>query len=286
MPAMNNEPIVSALPVPARGPLPRRDVRFLIAFGVPLAFLVACSSGQMSPGTGGAAGGATTGTGGAGAKGGGAGGGGRSGSGGGGMAGKPGTGGSSSGGVGGAASGGVGGGSGGAAGGSAGAGGGASGGAGGAASGGVGGAASGGVGGGTAGAAGGAGGAGGSVGGSTCATAVSGATCTSEGLTCGGSCTDMCQFCNLLRCVSGHWQQLESAPAPCFSCGDGKCQTLSQYCKTTEGGPVGSTPSHVCVAIPTACQSTRTCACLAQNSVSGTCTMGSAGELMTLLQVP
>jgi hypothetical protein len=283
---MNSEPIVSALPVPAPGPLPRRDVRFLIAFGVPLAFLVACGSGQMSPGTGGAAGGTTTGTGGAGAKGGGAGGGGHSGSGGGGMAGKPGTGGSSSGGVGGAASGGVGGGSGGAAGGSAGAGGGASGGAGGAASGGVGGAASGGVGGGAAGAAGGAGGAGGSVGGSTCATAVSGATCTSEGLTCGGSCTDMCQFCNLLRCVSGHWQQLESAPAPCFSCGDGKCQTLSQYCKTTEGGPVGSTPSHVCVAIPTACQSTRTCACLAQNSVSGTCTMGSAGELMTLLQVP
>gem|GEM_PF-6435063 len=86
--------------------------------------------------------------------------------------------------------------------------------------------------------------------------------------------------------MGGRWQGVESAPAPCFSCGTGRCQTMTQYCKTTEGGAVGNPPSHVCVAIPTACSSTRTCACLAQNGVPGTCTVGSSGELMTLLQVP
>jgi len=105
-------------------------------------------------------------------------------------------------------------------------------------------------------------------------------------MTCGGNCTDVCQFCNLLRCTGGHWQMLESAPAPCFSCGDGKCQTMQQYCKTVEGGAAGNPPSHTCLAIPTACLSTRTCACLAQNSVTGACSVGSNGELMTLLQVP
>jgi hypothetical protein len=120
----------------------------------------------------------------------------------------------------------------------------------------------------------------------SCATAISGAACTSEGMTCGGPCTDICQFCNLLRCTGGHWQGIEAAPAPCFTCGTGKCQTLKQYCNTTQGGPVGAQPSYACLELPTACLSTRTCTCLAQNSVPGQCTMSSNGELMTLLQAP
>ena len=64
--------------------------------------------------------------------------------------------------------------------------------------------------------AGGAGGVGGAGGGASCATAASGAACTSEGMTCGGPCTDICQFCNLLTCTGGHWQAMEAAPAPCF----------------------------------------------------------------------
>jgi len=246
--------------------------------GVPLLLLAACGSGQTTGGTGGSG---MTGTGGVGGKGSGGAGavGGGGGVGGSGAAGKGGTGGSSTGGVGGGGTAGAGGrnGSGGAGGGTAGAGGrDGSGGAGGGAAGGGG--AGGGAGGGTAGA--------GGAGGSSCATATSGATCTSEGMTCGGPCTDICQFCNLLRCTSGHWQAMEAAPAPCFMCGDSKCQTMTQYCKTTEGGVAGSSPSHACVAIPAACQTTRTCACLSQNSVTGMCTMGSNGELMTLLQVP
>ena len=216
--------------------------------GVPLLLLAACGSGQTTGGTGGSG---MTGTGGVGGKGSGGAGavGGGGGVGGSGAAGKGGTGGSSTGGVGGGGTAGAGGRNG-----------------------------SGGAGGGTAGA--------GGAGGSSCATATSGATCTSEGMTCGGPCTDICQFCNLLRCTSGHWQAMEAAPAPCFMCGDSKCQTMTQYCKTTEGGVAGSSPSHACVAIPAACQTTRTCACLSQNSVTGMCTMGSNGELMTLLQVP
>ena len=79
---------------------------------------------------------------------------------------------------------------------------------------------------------------------------------------------------------------LESAPAPCFTCGDGKCQTMKQYCRTTEGGAVGSVPTHTCLDLPTDCLSMRTCACLASHATPGQCTMGSNGELMTLLQAP
>lgn len=206
---MNTERLVSAWSARTTRLLARRDLRFLIAVGAPLVFLVACGSGLTPSGTGGAGGSGTGGTGAvAGTSGGGTGGGGLG------------------------------------------------------------------------------GGGGGAGGGSTCATATDGATCTSEGATCGGPCTDICQYCNLLRCTSGHWQAIESAPAPCFVCGDGKCQTMMQYCNTTEGGPVGNPPSHGCVDIPAACLSTRTCACLSQNSVTGMCTMGSNGELMTLLQAP
>jgi len=269
---MTRKPFFSTSPVPPMRSGPRRELPFSIALGVPLLLLVACGSGQTISGTGGAAGSTTAGTGGMGSGGsgavggkgsggsGGVGPGGNSGSGGkGGKSGAGGKGGSSSGAGGG---GGAGAGSGGAGGGSGG-------------SGGV-------AGGGGAGGA----GAGGAGGGSSCAGATSGATCDSEGATCGGPCTDICQFCNLLRCTGGHWQAMEAFPAPCFTCGDGKCQTMNQYCRTTEGGPSGSTPGHSCIAIPTECLSTRTCACFAQNAVPGTCTMGSNGELMTLVQVP
>jgi len=219
---------------------------------VPLAF-AGCGGGQTTSGTGGStsglggAAGATAGSGGAGGKG--------AGGAGGGPAGNSGAGGDAA-----AGKGGAGGASGGAAGGAGGAGGHAG--------------------------AGGLGGGGGAGGASSCALATSGAACTSEGMTCGGPCTDICKFCNLLRCTGGHWQALEAEPAPCFSCGDGKCQTLKQYCHTTQGGAAGSPPRPVCMDIPEECLSTRTCACLSQNHVGGQCTMGSNGELMTLVQVP
>ncbi len=56
--------------------------------------------------------------------------------------------------------------------------------------------------------------------------------CAVEGQSCGGeSCTDPCQFCNVLMCTGGKWQQLEAFPDPnCNDTGTGVC-----------GGLVGAT---------------------------------------------
>jgi len=52
-------------------------------------------------------------------------------------------------------------------------------------------------------------------GGSSCASAVEGASCSMEGQSCGGPCSDPCQFCNILRCSGGRWTRLEIFPRPC-----------------------------------------------------------------------
>lgn len=52
-------------------------------------------------------------------------------------------------------------------------------------------------------------------GGSSCATAAEGAACSMEGQSCGGPCSDPCQFCNILRCSTGRWTRLEIFPMPC-----------------------------------------------------------------------
>ncbi|MEO8877113.1 MAG: hypothetical protein ABI461_16085 [Polyangiaceae bacterium] len=40
--------------------------------------------------------------------------------------------------------------------------------------------------------------------------------CNVEGLSCGGeNCTNPCNFCNILQCEQGVWQNLEAFPAPC-----------------------------------------------------------------------
>ena len=129
---------------------------------------------------------------------------------------------------------------------------------------------------------GGASGGGGGGGNSTCATATENAACTVDGATCGGPCTDVCQFCNLLRCMSGRWQRMESAPAPCFMCGpDLRCQGFAQYCAVTTGGALGSGSSYRCTALPAACTTTPTCACLQTQGVatSANCTMAAQGAV-------
>jgi hypothetical protein len=49
-----------------------------------------------------------------------------------------------------------------------------------------------------------------------CASAVAGNACSPEGASC-GSCTDPCQFCNLLQCQGAKWQAVEAFPDP--NCG-------------------------------------------------------------------
>jgi hypothetical protein len=147
-----------------------------------------------------------------------------------------------------------------------------------------------GAGGGAAGAGGGAAGRGGAGGGNAaCASAVLDATCTTPELVCGGeSCTNACQFCNLLRCTSGRWQRMEAFPAPCFACGAAglRCQTNAEYCNIVVGGIPTSQPTYACVAVPASCRPTPTCSCLLQQNVPGSCTQASAGELTMTLAAP
>ncbi len=106
---------------------------------------------------------------------------------------------------------------------------------------------------------------------------------------CGGeSCTNACQFCNILRCTSGRWQRMESFPAPCFACGTSglRCQTNAEYCSSFIGGVPGSQPSYGCVAVPAACRPTPTCSCLQGQNIAGTCTQAGAGELLISLAAP
>src|SRR5262249_38293560 len=112
-----------------------------------------------------------------------------------------------------------------------------------------------------------------------------GAACASDGVTCGGPCSDVCSFCNILLCQSGRWANIETFPTPCFTCGpSGKCQTSKQYCNVTIGGVPGSQPSYRCTALPNSCLATPTCACL--STVPGTCQESGSGQITVTLAAP
>lgn len=98
-----------------------------------------------------------------------------------------------------------------------------------------------------------------------CAEAIDEGPCSDEGASCGGPCTDECQFCNLLRCSGGQWQRLEAFPAPCVECGDAlDCNTLDSYCHVVDGA------TYSCESYPAACSDDHTCACL-EAQVEGVC---------------
>jgi hypothetical protein len=136
------------------------------------------------------------------------------------------------------------------------------------------------------------GGAGGSAGAGgsdpACASAVATQPCTTPGTFCGGeSCTDVCQFCNVLQCMNGAWQPMESAPAPCWSCGDRSCQKNAQYCELTVDSAARA--SYRCAAAPAACQTALTCACLESQGIDATtanCALEGAGELLVVVSTP
>ena len=143
----------------------------------------------------------------------------------------------------------------------------------------------------------GSGGTGGSAGGGgtgsnpACASAVGTQPCTSEGTVCGSeNCANVCQFCNLLRCMNGVWQRIEVAPLPCFACGNAglQCQSYTQYCEITIGGVPGSIPSYRCPATPTACSPTPTCSCFQSQGVPGGsgCAQTIAGQVTVTLAAP
>lgn len=117
-------------------------------------------------------------------------------------------------------------------------------------------------------------------GGDPCAGAAEGLACAAEGTSCGGPCTDVCSFCNLLFCSDGRWQRLEAFPAPCFACGDQRCQEQEQYCTVAHSDVGGEPDGYACQPTPEACRAEPTCACLgAQGLGFDRCTDDVAGQV-------
>jgi hypothetical protein len=85
----------------------------------------------------------------------------------------------------------------------------------------------------------------GADGGSSCATAVEGAACSMEGQSCGGPCSDPCQFCNIFRCSSGRWTRLEIFPMPCNDGGSADVASASgaRMLWQAPGGFAGTGPA-------------------------------------------
>ena len=124
-----------------------------------------------------------------------------------------------------------------------------------------------------------------------CVGAVATQPCSTEGTVCGHeNCANVCQFCNLARCMNGVWQRIEVAPLPCFACGTAglQCQSYMQYCEITIGGVPGSLPSYRCPATPAACSPTPTCACFENQGVPGSagCVQTVAGQVTVTLAAP
>jgi hypothetical protein len=120
-----------------------------------------------------------------------------------------------------------------------------------------------------------------------CADAEDGMPCTTPGVFCGGPCTDVCSFCNILRCEDGMWGRMEVFPAPCFSCGDSEsCQTSVEYCQHTISGVKGGADTYACVEGTGDCEDAVTCECLAAEGVAGDCEEPSPGEATVTLAAP
>ena len=98
-------------------------------------------------------------------------------------------------------------------------------------------------------------------------------------------CTDACSFCNILTCTAGTWARKESFPAPCFTCGDLRCQNGQQYCETSLPGMAGAA-TYACKATPSACLPTPTCACLAPSTTGGTCQELGSAQLRVTFAAP
>jgi hypothetical protein len=60
------------------------------------------------------------------------------------------------------------------------------------------------------------------------------------------------------------------------------CDSATQFCHVTVGGAVGNPPSYQCMALPSACATTPTCACLQGKVGCGNlCSMGDGGVMVT-----
>src|SRR5262249_51335315 len=63
-----------------------------------------------------------------------------------------------------------------------------------------------------------------------------GSPCATEGETCGGDCSDPCNWCNVSTCVGGHWSTMEAFPMP-------YCDSRMSW--QAPGGIAGTGPAFV-----------------------------------------
>jgi hypothetical protein len=91
---------------------------------------------------------------------------------------------------------------------------------------------------------------GGADAGSSCAGVTEGAACAVDGQSCGGPCSDPCQFCNIFRCSGGRWTRLEVFPMPCVDSGtadagrsDGGAGAGARMLWQAPGGFAGTGPA-------------------------------------------
>lgn len=68
-----------------------------------------------------------------------------------------------------------------------------------------------------------------------------GTPCAMEGEFCSPGCPDPCQFCNVVVCEGGLWEQVEAPPAPCASCEEICPTTVAAMC------PAGPPDERACV---------------------------------------
>jgi hypothetical protein len=59
------------------------------------------------------------------------------------------------------------------------------------------------------------------------------------------------------------------------------CDPQTQYCYVVEGGPIGNPPSYSCRALPAACGTTPTCACVQGQGCGNICSAGDGGIMVT-----
>ncbi len=79
-----------------------------------------------------------------------------------------------------------------------------------------------------------------------------------------------------------HAGECADAGAVTFACGlTLQCTRASEYCKVAIGGAAGSVPSYSCEALPAACATDRTCACVQAAVGAQLCSEPSGGVTVT-----